>query len=527
MKKLAFSLAFLMVLLSMAGAYAAPNATVVPNPIVEVEQGLLEGYMDEGISAFLGVPYAKAARFEMPEKPDAWEGVRKAQAYGAIAPIPEQTSVGWDEFVWPHRYWSQNEDCQFVNIWSKNLDETAAMPVMVFFHGGGHTNGSSIESVAYEGRNLAEFGDVVVVTLNHRLNALGYLDLSSFGEEYKDSANLGIADLIAALQWINDNIAQFGGDPNNVLIFGQSGGGGKVDAVLHAPSAEGLVHRGIMQSGGLGTLNSRTKEDTQLLGELVVAELGLDASTIDEIKAVPYRTLLEATTAATAKAREIKPNGSFGWGPVADGEFMTIEFPEWAKSVPIMTGAVFSESAKNSVRTGDGRKNEWTEEETMSWLESRFGDDVEAILAEFSALYPNKGDADAFFYNNTNGRFTRAYSLITEETGAPVYGYMFNYEAPVNGGVTAFHCVELIYAFHNVDIPIIKRATGGLQEAYDLQDVVAQAWVNFARTGNPSQEGLEWPAFDLETKTIMQFDVVSGTVANYDDSALSDLIAGR
>lgn len=201
--------------------------TLIIPPVAEVEAGQIKGFMDDDTYTFLGVPYAASERFQMPQKVEAWDGVYNAQAYGKTCKIPEQTSVGSDEMLWPHRYWIQGEDCQNLNIWTQQLDETAKKPVLVFFHGGGYNNGSSIESAAYDGKNLSEYGDAVVVTVNHRLNALGFLDLSAYGDEYENTGNLGIADLVASLQWIKDNIETFGGDPDNVTIFGQSGGGGK------------------------------------------------------------------------------------------------------------------------------------------------------------------------------------------------------------------------------------------------------------------------------------------------------------
>lgn len=524
-KKLALFLVMVLCVLPLAGM-AESYATIEYDPQVTVEQGVLQGLKIDSTYMFLGLPYAKAERFAMPEKPDAWEGVKLAQTYGPVAPIPDQTSVGWDELVWPHRYWVQSENCQVLNIWTQNLDASAKKPVLVFFHGGGQTNGSSIESVAYDGKNLSEYGDVVVVTLNHRLNVLGYLDLSQFGDEYKNTANLGIADLIAALQWLHDNVEQFGGDPDNVTIFGQSGGGSKVNAVLHAPSAEGLVKNAIIESGGGGALLGPDR-GTQKVGELTLAYLGLNADTIDEIKTLPYRTVLDAATKASAYARQLDSSGSYGWSPIADGELLTADYPEWAKDVNLMTGAVFSESARNSFRTGDFNQHEWTEEETRSWLESRFGDDVDAILEEFRMLYPNKEDKDLYFYNAANGTRTNANIKYNAGGNGKVYTYMFTFEAEtVNNGITAFHCVELIYAFHNVDIPIVRVATGATPEAYKMQDIVANMWLNFARTGDPSQDGIPWEPYTPEDPQRMVIDVESACYA-FDDVKLNELMNGR
>ena len=230
-------------------AAAVTTSNLTP-PIAQVKAGKLRGFKDGKTFTFLGVPYAEAERFEMPKPVSAWDGVTSAQTWGPVCPIPQSTSVGGDDFVFPHRYWVENEHCQVLNIWTQNMASTAKKPVMVWMHGGGFTNGSSMESYAYDGKTLSEFGDVVAVSLNHRLNIIGTLDLSAYGPEYANSRNTGMADLVAALQWIHENIEAFGGDPGNVTIFGQSGGGGKVTRLMHMPAAKGLFHKVICESGG-------------------------------------------------------------------------------------------------------------------------------------------------------------------------------------------------------------------------------------------------------------------------------------
>src|SRR5215470_1562529 len=206
-----------------------PAAATGPNlspPVVTVKGGKLRGLREGKTYSFLGVRYAEAERFGQPKPVQSWEGVRGAQAYGPCCPIPAQSTVGADELVFPHRFWIQNENCQYLNVWTQNLNPAIKKPVMVWMHGGGFTNGSAIEAYAYDGRSLSEFGDVVVVSINHRLNILGTLDLSAYGTQYANSRYTGTADLVSALQWVHDNIEAFGGDSSNVMIFGQSGGGG-------------------------------------------------------------------------------------------------------------------------------------------------------------------------------------------------------------------------------------------------------------------------------------------------------------
>jgi para-nitrobenzyl esterase len=500
------------------------NATAMPSamnpPVVRVEGGLLRGYVEDSTYAFVGIQYAKAERFGMPEKVEPWEGVKDAQVYGPICPMAPMNSVSNDEFVWPHRYWPQNETCQYLNIWTQTLDTSAKKPVMVFLHGGAFSNGSSIEAVAYEGKNLSEFGDVVVVTLNHRLNILGTLDLSAYGEEYKYSAHTGMADIVAALEWVQENIAYFGGDPGNVTIFGQSGGSGKVVNLMQIPAAKGLFHKAIAQSSGTATVNS--KEEALRITELTLRFLGLNGDQIDELINVPYEELLAAGSRALATASE-EFGRNISWRPVCDDEWLMSDFCEWADYIPFIAGTTFSERNSTLV-AGDGRKNEWTSEEIDANLRARFGENTDEIIAEFTRLFPNKKVQDAYFYApDYRARVRQGLANKLENAKAPVYNYLFAFEAPVNGGITPFHCAELIYVFHNVGMRELRRATGATPEAFKVQDVVAQAWVNFAYTGDPSQEGLEWRPYSETGNGTMVFDIES-TFTILDDQKMVELM---
>ncbi|MFL6451142.1 MAG: carboxylesterase family protein [Bryobacteraceae bacterium] len=278
---------------TQSAAKTASNAEA-PNlhpPVVQVKGGKLRGLKDGRIFTFLGIPYAQAERFELPKPVPAWDSIKGAQVWGPVCPIPQATSVGPDDVVFPHRYWVENENCQVLNVWTQSLSTDGKKPVMVWMHGGGFTNGSSMESYAYDGKTLSEFGDVVVVSVNHRLNIIGTLDLSAYGPEYANSRYTGMADLVAALEWVRDNIEAFGGDPGNVTIFGQSGGGGKVTRLMQMPSAKGLFHRAISESGG--SLNYRNTdpaksiEHQQAIAAATLKNLNLDGNQIEQLKKVP------------------------------------------------------------------------------------------------------------------------------------------------------------------------------------------------------------------------------------------------
>ena len=512
------------------GQAAARIVTAVepPNlhpPVVQVKGGKLRGFKDGKIFTFLGVPYATAERFEMPKPVPAWEGTKSAQVWGPVCPIPPQANAGGDDFVFPHRYWVENEHCQVLNIWTQSTAAKVRKPVMVWMHGGGFTNGSSMESYAYDGKTLSEFGDVVAVSVNHRLNIIGTLDLSAYGPEYANSRNTGMADLVAALEWIRENIEAFGGDPGNVTIFGQSGGGGKVTRLMHMPSAKGLFHKVICESGG--ALNYRDTDPAKVIQaqQSVAAEtiknLGLDGSQIVKLKTVPYRDLLAAgNTANQVVARQLGGQ-AMGWNPIADDQYVMREFCDWADTIPYMAGNVMSEFNGNLAK-GELTKNEWSAKEVEEHLTAAFGDKKDEIVAEFKKLYPRKKVQDVLFLDNRFRRGTKTtLARKLEKTKAPVYNYIFTYEYQVNGGVTAFHCSEIAFAFHALSEPHIRIATGGAPAALALQDKVSQAWVNFARTGNPTQPGLVWKPYTLAGRETMIFDTVNEVRSVNDDKLWS------
>jgi len=509
-----------------AAMSAGPN---LKPPVVQVKGGTLRGLREGKTSSFLGIRYAEAERFEPPKPVKPWTGIKDAQAWGPVCPIPEQASVGRDEVVFPHRYWIANEHCQYLNVWTQNVTGAAKKPVMVWMHGGGFTNGSSIESYAYDGRSLSEFGDVVVVSVNHRLNILGTLDLSAYGPQYAKSRYTGTEDLVSALQWVHDNIESFGGDPGNVMIFGQSGGGGKVVRMLHMPAAKGLFHKVAAQSGGNNTYRTTDPAASikaqQTIAAHTLKNLNLTGDQIDKLKTVPYSALIAAGVAALQSAAQELDRPALNWDVIADDQYVMREFGDWADPVPLMVGAVFSEM-QGTLTRGDGRKNEWSQQEIDDQLTAAFSDKKSDIVAEFTKAFPRKKVQDVLYYAGASRPGVK--NLLArklEKSQAPVYNYLFAWEYPINGGVTSFHCSELAFCFHALNVPQIKTATGGGPVAMALQDKVSQAWVNFARTGNPSQPGLEWKPYTKDDPQAMVFDTISESVALRDDKLVSLLPA--
>ena len=477
-------------------------------PVVQVNSGKLRGFRDGKTTVFLGIPYAEAERFELPKPVTPWEGIKSAQAWGPVCPIVNMTEPGIDEFVFPHRYWLENEHCQVLNIWTQDLSPATKKPVMMWFHGGGFTNGSSMEAYAYTGKYLSEYGDVVVVSLNHRLNIIGTLDLSAYGPEYAQSRYTGTADQLAALQWVHDNIENFGGDPGNVTIFGQSGGGSKVARMMHTPSAKGLFHKVVCESGGGEVLAdedvAKNLKTLRMIAAATLANLNLTGDQIDKLKAVPYPDLIAAGDAALKTVALEIGAPHLSWAVYADDQYITREFCDWSSSIPLMFGNVFSEMMGNLQRQVD--KNAWTEQEVEQKLTAAYGDQKDAVIAAFKQAFPRKKIRDVLFFAVP----TNAALVAKREAGtAPVYNYLFTYEYPVDGGITSFHTSELAFVFHNLYVPEVRVSTGDVPAGYALQDTVSRAWINFARTGNPSQPGLEWEPYAQADPQTMVFDTVS------------------
>lgn len=499
----------------MAGKFVCTNT----EPIVETKQGKLRGFCLNGIYTFHGVHYAEADRFQMPHEVEPWEGVRDAHSYGYVCPLLQQDEPNMELLV-PHRYWLMDEHCQNLNIWTPSLDPKAKRPVMVWLHGGGFTAGSAIEQVAYEGDHLSQYGDVVVVSINHRLNILGYLDLSAYGEKYANSANAGNADLVAALQWIHENIASFGGDPENVTLFGQSGGGEKVICLMNTPAADGLFQKGIIESGVVD-LGPDKKADGRPLINAMLKELGLSASEIDELERIPYAKLVEIYKKVLPEI--IKEGGYIGCWPAPNDWYMGnprhVGFTEHAKTIPVLIGTVLGEFCFEP-----GIKDKYTlsEEEQMELIVEKYGEEAEELAAQFKEAYPGKNLSDLLYVDLFFRVPTK--QLIKkrmEQAEAPTFSYLFAYDFPIDGGKVAWHCSEIPFVFHNTDRTALFNVPG---ETDRLQERICSAFVHFARYGNPEIASLpKWPACENSDEATMIFDVECNLRHNHDELLLKSL----
>lgn len=482
-------------------------------PVVQTKAGKLRGFRLDSTYIFQGVEYAWAERFQPPQSVTPWEGIKDALSYGYVCPLLHQETPNGEVMV-PHRYWPMDEHCQNLNIWTQSLDPKAKRPVLVWLHGGGFSAGSAIEHIAYDGENMSRRGDVVVVSVNHRLNLLGYLDLEPFGEKYKNSCNAGNADLVASLRWIRENIESFGGDPDNVTLFGQSGGGMKVWTLMQTPSADGLFHKGIVQSGVIEGFGDEQKPDGRKIVTAMLHELGLTEQDAAQLETLPYACLAEAYEKV---APGLQRQGVYVGNTPAPNDFYvgdprTVGFTEHAKTIPVMVGTVFGEFA---FAPGIPTKNDLTEEEKTALVEKKYGDGGGELIKLFRQAWLEK---DLTTLLTLDSMFRAPSQDFIEKKAAhresPTYSYLFAYEPPYDGGKTAWHCAEIPFVFHNTCLTPVFNEPGVTDR---LEDQMCDAWLAFAKTGAPGCPALpDWPACEPGKEQVMVFDRECSLRENFD-----------
>lgn len=490
--------------------------------VVRTESGLVQGINQEGTTGFLGIPYAKVERFMPPKPVDKWKGIRVCDHWG-----PQAMQNTWGRKLSEAE---MSEQCCVLNVWTNSTLHTphsSLKPVMLWLHGGGFDSGTSAWN---PGMQLAK-KDVVVVSVNHRLNILGFLDLSAVSEKYKYSGNVGMLDVVQALQWVQKNIRQFGGDPTNVTIFGESGGGGKVGTLLCMPQAKGLFHKAIIMSGTI--LNVNTKQMTEELGQAVLKELNIDAKHIDDINQVPYDTLYAAGQRALAANIGTRKPGTpmmWGFGPTPDGETLLQQpfqpgFASISDNIPILIGTTFNELQRLRY------DQPMTQDEARRELFRTFGFDANSYLKAFAEAYPDHTPQDLLSIDwlfrpktiITADAVTAHRSSLTPLTShpSPLYMYMFTWRSPVNKG--SVHGHELKFCFNTLhhsanELPQPTEAD------FRLADTMSSVWAQFAHNGNPNIDGLpEWQPYTKENGELMVFDHQCDVRHNH-DRLLADII---
>ncbi|MGD9617467.1 MAG: carboxylesterase/lipase family protein [Alphaproteobacteria bacterium] len=509
-------------------------STATPSPIIETAAGKVRGVTANGISAFKGIPYGAptggANRFMPPRPPESWAGVREAISYHAQAPQlpgrPERrpelrTILGLADAS------PESEDCLTLNVWTPGTGDGAKRPVMVWLHGGAFAYGSGNRAVT-DGANLARRGDVVVVSVNHRLNIFGFLHLADFGgERYAHSGNAGMLDLVAALAWVRDTIDRFGGDPGNVTIFGESGGGGKVSVLLAMPSASGLFHRAVIQSGA--AIRVRTSERAAALTEAVIKELGIPRGDCGRLHGVPAERLAASIApAARAIGRPALPLlDRYDFGPTVDGtDLPTQPFdpaaPEIARDIPLLIGGTREESGFFLADDDEVWERRVTEDSLRRRIAAVAGADTDRVLDLYRTLRPGASREDLLIAALTGSNFWVRTVMLAErkavQQGAPVWMYSLDWRSPsCDGRLQAHHAMDLPFVFDNTDVP---DTTKNAPSARELAAVVSGTWAAFAHTGSPENPALpSWPAYTQKGRATMVFDRECRVVADPDRDA--------
>ena len=495
------------------------NCSTPRSAVAKTQYGKVRGFLDGGVYTFKGIPYGQDTGGEnrwLPAKPPKpWTDEYPALIYGANCPqTPHNFTAIEQSFLqdWDDGYMS--EDMLKLNIWTPSL--TGKRPVMVYFHGGGFSFGSSYELPSHEGAQMARHHDVVQVSVNHRLNVLGFFDVSMVGgAAYEDSVNVGMTDLVASLRWIQENIANFGGDPATIMIYGQSGGGSKVTTLMGMPSAAGLFHRASVQSGGGGNIPSI--EQSKEFAQQVMKELGVSSNDIAALQKMDWSHLNIVGNAVIAKMnpplRGLGGPGSsptvvprVGWSPTVDGRMINQRSfydvaPEISKNIPMLIGNVSEEGMRYTSNP--------TEAEWHATLTAALGDaNATELINAMKKSHPEKamrtlsyGVQGLTARNNVQ----RMVKLKHKQQGALVYQYYFTWQSPMLDGIPgAWHTAELAFCFDNTKR--CEQGTGNTPEAQALATKMATAWANFARTGNPSQPGLAWVPSDPTHCQTMIFD---------------------
>ena len=522
-------------LLTVAGCAGGNKAAVEDGPrlqvgddiaITQTQYGKVQGFILDDVYTYLGIPYGAptggANRFMPPQKPESWQGIRQAMFYGNDA--PQNMDNKWQNnastFTDHWNYYDVSEDCLNLNVWTPAPD-SKKRPVLVWMHGGGFAAGNSIEQDGYHGANLARSGDIVFVSVNHRLNAFGFSDLSSCGDPaFKNSGNVGVLDLVAALQWVHDNIANFGGDPGNVTIMGQSGGGAKVCDVISMPSAAGLVHKAVGLSGN--AISAANPVSSAAIGAAILKTVRGD---VKKLQAMPWE---EYYTLAHAVAAQANTDAMGGFAPVADGEVLPagtfFQDPQaHSAKIPLMlctTSSEFSLSKENA------QLEAISVDDAIAMVRDSFGQpDAEKVFKAYQAAFPGKKPIEIINMIVANRASVLATADAKYGQGAPVYLALFDYNAPLfNGRIRAFHCSDICYWFKNTALMVTH--TGGGAEPRKVSDQMSAALLAFMRTGNPNcKEIPEWPAYTPEDAPTMIFSTNTEMRNAPDREALSLLKA--
>lgn len=482
--------------------------------VANTQYGKVRGFILRDIHHFLGIPYGADTsgknRFMPPQKPAPWSDVRPAVWWGNSAPqiMEKRYANQYASFVDHWNYDDVSEDCLKINVWTPALD-SAKRPVIVWLHGGGFTNGNGIEQDGYHGENLSRLGNVVFCSINHRLGPLGYTHLKAAGG-HPASGNVGNLDMVAALEWVRDNITNFGGDPGNVTIIGQSGGGAKVTTLMNMPAAKGLFHKAVALSGS--SLAGTNQEYAEKLGLKVMEEAGLKPGEVEKLQQIPWLEYIHIANRAVQKmadeARRLNLTRG-GFSPVADGVSLHngafFEDPtHFSADIPLLICSTFHEQSPS--RT-DAALEKISLPEVTEKIKPRFGEKSGEIVEAYASNFPKARPVEiwALIMSNRKNAIAAADAKAAQQK-APVYVAWFGWQPPLfDGRMRAFHCDDICFWFYNTDLMLTH--TGGGKRPRALSEKMAKSFLNFARTGNPNGGGLpNWKPYTPQNGETMVLD---------------------
>lgn len=493
--------------------------------VTDTIYGKVKGYILRDIYYFLGMPYGADTsgvnRFMPPEKPKSWDDVYPAVWWGNSAPqnMERRYANAYSSFADHWNYDDVSEDCLRINVFTPGIADGKKRPVLVWFHGGGFIAGNGIEQDGYNGENLSRKGDIVFCSVNHRLGPIGFTNLAGVGGgKFAESGNVGILDLVAALEWVRDNIENFGGDPENVTIMGQSGGGSKVTTLTAMPKAKGLFHKAVVLSGSLRMWAK--KETSEKLGEYILKEADINAEQIEKLQQMPWKDYYALAMRAAQKfAQERGESGGFGGGfaPVIDGIILPQDpyYPEptpMAENIPMIISSTIEEMSPS--RTNAALENITLDEvveqvKVGTGFSTGMGDKAREVVDAYAKAFPDKRPVEIWALISSNRQSTIVLADSKARQSAPVYVAWFGWQPPLfDNRMRAFHCLDICFWFYNTDLMLTH--TGGGKRPRKLSENMASTLLQFIKTGDPNGGGLpNWPRYTSENRETMVLDDVS------------------